>query len=133
MRKFFALFALVGVLFVAGCGSSGSSKAVSIDEFVPALTQPGVTIVDVRHPDEFAAGHVQGAINADIEGGDGVFDAAIAGLDKKGTYLVYCHSGRRAQIAADAMTGAGFTNVTNLTGGGIQDLSNAGVTIVAGP
>ena len=132
MRKFFALFALLGVLFVSGCGSSGSSKAVSVDEFMTTMSQPGITIVDVRHPDEFAAGHVQSAINADVEGGDGVFDAAIAGLDKNGSYAIYCHSGRRAQLAADAMAKAGFTNVTNLSGGGIQELANAGAPLAAG-
>lgn len=133
MRKLLALFAIVGVLFVSGCSSSGSaSKAVSADEFMTAMSQPGVTVIDVRHPDEFAAGHIDGAVNIDVEGGDGVFEEGIAQLDKNGDYLIYCHSGRRAQIAADAMAEAGFTKVTNLSGGGINELAGAGAPIAAG-
>lgn len=133
MRKLFAAVAVLGVLFVSACGSSSSAQAVNVNEFVSAMGQPGVTVLDVRHIDEYAAGHVDGAINIDVEGTEGTFDAAIAELDKNGTYLIYCHSGRRAQIAADAMADAGFTKLTNLAGGGFAELASAGVPTAVGP
>ena len=78
-------------------------------------------VIDVRTPAEFAEGHLEGAVNIDIEAGD--FGSKIESLDKAGTYVLYCHSGRRAGIAKDQMTSAGFTNVTNV--GGITDAATA--------
>ena len=74
-------------------------------------------VIDVRTPAEFAEGHLQGALNIDVEAGD--FASKIATLDKSGNYLIYCHSGRRAGIAKDQMAAAGFMSVTNA--GGIAD------------
>ncbi len=91
-----------------------------IDSGVP------LTIIDVRTPDEFAAGHLQGAVNSDVEGG--AFSAFIATLDKNATYVVYCRSGRRSAIAANAMAQAGFTDVHDI--GGIADWEAAGYPVV---
>lgn len=131
MKKLLALFALVGVLLVAGCSSGGSTAAVqAVDPqaFLSTASQPGVAVIDVRTPAEYAAGHVNGAINIDVE--SPTFSADIEKLDKNGTYAVYCHSGRRSGLATDQMGQAGFTKVYNLTGG-IADLQAAGATVVA--
>ena len=77
-----------------------------------------LTIIDVRTPEEFAAGHIEGAVNLDLEGGQ--FSALIEPLDRTRPYMVYCHSGRRSALAADAMVAAGFTDVHDL--GGISRL-----------
>lgn len=103
------LVALAGLL--TGCASEDLSPANA------QVTQ----VIDVRHADEFAAGHVAGAINIDVEAGD--FAAKIAALPKNGVYLVYCHSGRRSGIAAGQMQDAGL-NV--LDGGGIQSMLDRG-------
>ena len=97
----------------------------TFDGFLAA--QPGVTVIDVRTPAEYAAGHVDGAVNVDVESPD--FAEQLATLDKAGTYAVYCHSGRRSAMATDQMAQAGFTNVYNLSGG-IGDLQAAGAQIV---
>ena len=129
MKKFLALFALVSVLFVAGCSSSaGAIQDVDPQTWLQSVSQSGVTIVDVRTPEEFAAGHIEGAINANVEGPS--FTTDIAGLDKAGTYALYCHSGRRSALAADQMSQAGFSKVINLKGG-ITDLHAAGASVVA--
>jgi phage shock protein E len=87
-----------------------------------------LTIIDVRTPDEFAISHIEGAVNIDLEGGG--FSAAIAGLDPTKPYIVYCHSGRRAALAAETMVAAGFTGVRDM--GGIADWQAAGLPIVTG-
>lgn len=87
-----------------------------------------LTIIDVRTPEEFAAGHLEGAVNMDVEGGQ--FSTLIADLPKDGEYIVYCHSGRRSAIAADAMAQAGFATIYDL--GGIADWQAAGLPIVTG-
>lgn len=128
MKKFLALFALIGVLFVAGCSSSaGAVQTVDPQAFLQTASQPGVTVVDVRSPAEYASGHIDGAINIDVEGP--TFNADIEKLDKNGAYALYCHSGRRSALAADAMAQAGFTKITNLKGG-IADLQAAGGVVV---
>jgi len=80
------------------------------------------TVIDVRTPAEYAAGHVAGAQNIDVEAAD--FGTRIAALDKNAPYLVYCRSGRRSAIAADQMRQAGFTDVVDA--GGLSDLVAAG-------
>jgi len=93
------------------------------------MTEPNTAIVDVRTPSEFAAGHIAGAINIDIEGAD--FTSAISSLDQSKTYALYCHSGRRSGLAITAMQQAGFTSVYDLNGG-IQNWQAAGKTLVTG-
>ena len=78
---------------------------------------PASRVIDVRTAEEFAGGHVQGAVNLDVEGG--AFESGIAALDKSAAYSVYCRSGRRSAIAAGIMAQAGFTNITDL--GGMED------------
>ena len=75
------------------------------------------------------AGHVDGAINLDVESGD--FASGIAALPKDTTYNVYCRSGRRSALAADQLAESGFTSVVNLDGG-LADLQSAGVPVVTG-
>ena len=72
-------------------------------------------ILDVRTAQEFAAGHLPGAVNADVESPG--FAAALDGLDPAASYAVYCHSGRRSGIALDEMSQAGFTDAYDLAGG----------------
>ncbi len=91
-----------------------------IDSGVP------LTIIDVRTPEEFAEGHIEGAVNSDIEGG--AFSGYIATLDKNATYVVYCRSGRRSALAAQAMSSAGFTQVYDI--GGLADWEAAGYPVV---
>ena len=83
------------------------------------------TILDVRSPDEFAAGHIQGAR---LEPGGAGFAAALAKYDKDHTYLVYCYSGGRSGNAARQMENQGFGKVFNLAGG-IAAWQNSGLPI----
>jgi len=83
--------------------------------FAAAASRPGTVILDVRTAEEFAAGHLPGAMNADVESPS--FAAALDGLDRAASYAVYCHSGRRSGIALDTMSQAGFTDAYDLAGG----------------
>nr|WP_315480149.1 rhodanese-like domain-containing protein [uncultured Rhodoferax sp.] len=73
-------------------------------------------IIDVRSPQEFAAGHVEGAIN--IEHGNIAQQITKAGVTKDDTVLLYCQSGRRSGIALDTLKGLGFSKAENV--GGIE-------------
>jgi len=116
------VLAILVVVLVAGCGGS-SSAAVQKPSAAKAVGMLDArTVIDVRTPAEYAAGHIAGAQNIDVEAGD--FASKIAALDKKAPYLVYCHSGRRSGIAATQMAAAGFADIVD--GGAMADLVAAG-------
>lgn len=130
VKRSMAAIAVVGLLLLTAC-SSGSSAVSTVDaqSFLSTASQAGVTVIDVRTPEEYAAGHLDGAVNMNVEGPD--FGAQIATLDTAGTVAVYCRSGRRSAAAADQLAGAGFTTIVNLDGG-LADLQSAGGSIVSG-
>ncbi len=121
-RVFAAVFATA--LFLTGCSSSGGATNMGASEFIAKIGEPGVVIVDVRTPEEFAAGHLRGAVNLDVSSSS--FDLQIAALDKNIAYAVYCRSGNRSTIAVGKMSDAGFTNLFNFNKGGFAELAAAG-------
>ncbi len=82
-------------------------------------------LVDVRTPEEFAAGHVKKAQNSDLRGG--AFQQEFSKWDKNKTYYLYCASGNRSGQALKLMQEAGFTNVVNL--GAFKDLKSTGFPV----
>jgi rhodanese-related sulfurtransferase len=95
---------------------SASTGAVAEIAQQTLLAQPAgeSLVLDVRTPEEYAAGHVPNAINVPHD----QIEARLAELEarKNGPVVVYCKSGRRAGIAAEALSKAGFTNLLHLTG-----------------
>jgi rhodanese-related sulfurtransferase len=79
------------------------------------------TVIDVRTPDEFEQGHVEGSVNLDIR--DAGFPEAIANLDPDGAYVVYCRSGNRSAQAANEMRALGLEVID---GGALTDMEAAG-------
>ena len=79
--------------------------------------------IDVRTPEEFKEGHLQGAVNVPHD----QIASQIARIspDKTAPVNLYCRSGRRAEAALQELKKLGYTNVTNH--GGYQDLLNKGV------
>jgi rhodanese-related sulfurtransferase len=118
------LLSLIALVAIAAAGCEGST-ATAIQK-VGAADAVGMlgsrVVIDVRTPTEYAAGHIAGAQNIDVEAAD--FDSRIASLDKAAPYLVYCHSGRRSGMAASKMASAGFKDVVD--GGAMSDLVAAG-------
>ena len=70
------------------------------------------SVIDVRSPEEYNAGHLEGALLIPVEVGD--FVGSISELDREGNYIIYCRTGRRADVAIQQMTELGFKNMTNL-------------------
>ncbi len=113
-------------LTLTSCSSGGSSAITNVDAqtFVKEIQSENVQIIDVRTYGEYASGHLQGALNIDVE--SGAFDSGIANLDKNATYALYCRSGRRSTLAAERMAEAGFTKIINFNNGGFDQLAAAG-------
>jgi rhodanese-related sulfurtransferase len=108
----------------AGATGDGASQQVDaapgVDAAAAALDLDA-TVIDVRTPAEYDAGHVEGATLVDIQGTG--FDAAVADLDPDATYVVYCRSGNRSAQAAEVMRAAGLTV---LDGGALADMAAGG-------
>ena len=116
MKKIIGIASMVAMaILFAGCSSSPTATNLDAQAFSQKTTESGVITLDVRTPGEFMVGHIQGAINIDVEGLQ--FETEIAKLDKSATYAVYCHSGRRSGIAVDIMSKDGFKSLFNLTNG----------------
>ena len=92
-----------------------SPVRVGVAEFANVIASPGVTIVDVRTPQEFADGHIEGAVNIPVELPD--FMDRVSELDPSGTYAVYCRSGNRSQPAVAGMSSIGINGIYELESG----------------
>ena len=85
-------------------------------------------IIDVRTPEEWSAGHLEGAIRIGIADAD--FPQQLEALDHSADYYVYCRSGNRAGQAIEFMKSAGFTGKL-VNGGSVSNASSAtGLAIV---
>lgn len=107
--------------------ANGSSLDAA--DFAAAAKIKGTTILDVRTPAEFAQGHLEGAVNMDVESPD--FTTQAASLDPQGTYAIYCHSGNRSKAAMNYLANNGFTSMFDLSGG-IAAWEDAGGDTVTG-
>jgi rhodanese-related sulfurtransferase len=117
------------VAAAAAPSPTGPITAATPDEFVAVIGRPDITLIDVRTPEEFAAGHIDGAINIDFQAPD--FADKIGALDPAAAYAIYCHSGNRSGQAEAQMAAMGFTDMTDLTGG-ITAWTEAGMQVVTG-
>jgi phage shock protein E len=72
-----------------------------------------VKIVDVRQPEEFSQGHIQGAELIPL----GTLSSAYAKLPKTGKLVVYCRSGHRSAEAVKFLIANGYSNAVSLKGG----------------
>ena len=115
-------FYIVLILFVivASCMSKpateSQSKVLPVKEYAQALTTDTTAfLMDVRTPEEYAAGHIDGAVLYNVMDEE-KFIAGIDTLSKEHTYYIYCRSGRRSQKAAKLMIESGL-NVVDLQGG----------------
>lgn len=82
-----------------------------------AAVSAKTVLIDVRTPEEFAAGHLEGALNIDHS----VIDKRIGmtGVGKEDEVILYCRSGRRSAIALNSLKGMGYKKLLDY--GGIED------------
>ncbi len=104
------MMTMLAALFY-GCGNK-AIKTVNTDEFAEVTTQKDVRLIDVRTPEEYATGHLQGAENINVKAAD--FAERIKGIE--GKVAVYCRGGRRSLVAAEQLAANGCT-VYNLDDG----------------
>ncbi len=116
------LLILLTALLLGGCAAQpkgGTSyRRIGMDEAQKMMAEEtDYIILDVRRADEFAAGHIPGAIHVANES---IGTSEIPELpDKNQLILVYCRSGRRSKEASQKLADLGYTNIVEF--GGILD------------
>lgn len=106
---------------ISGCSQNDGRvlKRVSVDEAYRLIQEnknsPDFIIIDVRTPQEYALGHIDGAINIDYY--SPTFKDELDKLDKSKTYLIYCRTGHRSSNALKIMDELGFEKVYEMSGG----------------
>jgi rhodanese-related sulfurtransferase len=135
-------------LVAAACGSSGAAvpamsaapgastpvaaapaalaAEVSVDE-ASQLRDAGAFMLDVRQPDEWAAGHIEGATLIPL----GELANRVAEVPADRQIVVVCRSGNRSAQGRDILLGAGLPSVTSMAGG-MNDWSGSGKPVVTG-
>lgn len=92
--------------------------SISMDEARTIFEQDGdYIIVDVRRADEFAEGHIPGAINIANESISTEMPSELP--DKNQVIYIYCRSGNRSKQASEKLAAMGYTNIIEF--GGILD------------
>lgn len=131
MRKITKILIIAfAILSLFGCSTNKNKKENSYQRISPEEakammdSEVGYIILDVRTEEEYAVGHIAGAILIpDYE----ITEKAESILrDKNQLILVYCRSGRRSKNAAEALVSLGYTNIKEF--GGIIDWKYGTVT-----
>ena len=129
---------LIAILLVAGCASTAAPSAsvgsapaalaatVSVAD-AASLRDAGAFVLDVREPDEWAAGHIPGATLIPL----GELASRVGDVPRDRSILVVCRSGNRSAEGRDILLNAGLPSVTSLDGG-MTDWEQAGLVIETG-
>lgn len=140
---------IVAALAVTACGRSGNddSPSATATASVPAPIETvgfatisgeaaaemiaagpdDLVVLDVRTPEEFAEGHLDGAVLVDFYSPD--FADQLAALDPDVPYVVYCRSGNRSGQTLPMMESLGFSSASDVDGG-IVAWESAGLPII---
>lgn len=124
-----ALVALCCLLFGIGISSCGTSQAdgtvvhASPREAVRIIEAGTHTVVDLRRPEQFAAGHVAGAVNLDLSAPD--FAAQVERLDEDARYLVYAQNATDSEAAAGRLVLLGVRHVVDAGAYGLLAIAGA--------
>lgn len=110
-----------------GFGRRRVMREVKAAELKAMLNAESALVVDVREPDEFAAGHIAGAVNLPLSR----FDAAALPQAGEKTLVLHCLGGKRSAMALDRCAAAQAAVDTHLAGG-VNAWTAAGFPLVRG-
>lgn len=115
----------------AGGSAATSPVLMSADEIAALIAAPPgpLAVLDVRTPEEYAGGHLAGAVEMDVHGASFTANATL--LDRSLHYVVYCRSGNRSAQAVRLLSSLGFEHLYELDGG-ITAWQDAGFPVVRG-
>ena len=116
MNRLFSTL-LILVFFISCTAQTNSSiQKLGTTDFKTIISSDEIQLVDVRTPKEFAAGHIQGAINSNYFDKNELI-SFFKTLDKSKPVAVYCKVGGRSAKAANILEEMGFKEIYDLKGG----------------
>jgi phage shock protein E len=102
-------------LFLQACAPSTVIMKMTHQQAIDAMTQDAsIVLVDVRTPQEYASGYVDGAINIPLDTIESSFKNIIPNKDTR--LFIICRSGNRSAEAAQILKKLGYTNITDIGG-----------------
>jgi len=124
--RIIAVLAIGTVLLMISCGGGTSATKdisdISVQEAYELiqgnLDNSEFVLLDIRTPQEYAAGYIEGAINIDYYAS--TFRDDIGELAKNKIFLVYCRTANRSGAAMPIFEEMGFTTIYNMLGGIVQ-------------
>lgn len=140
------VLAVVGVVLVLACTSQeeqpqqtyepaaapgaveSQTAPASAESQIAAAAGDSVLYLDVRTPEEYRTGHVEGAVLLPYDQMEQRWQELAEWRDRP--VVVYCRSGRRSGIAIDVLRANGFSNLTN--GVNVEQMAARGLPIVTG-
>lgn len=123
MKKISILLLSIPLVFLVACSSSVQTNApkaldgkISIADFKAKMAEiPNAQLVDVRTPEEFNNGTLDGAINMNFRSAD--LEKQLNTLDKNQPIFIFCQSGGRSGKCYKKMKDMGFSKVYDMEGG----------------
>lgn len=132
MKKILTIFILAAAITTAGCSGAGNNQTetttqpsqnmesveegtfanVDVDE-AKKLIEQGITVVDVRTPQEFAEGHIPEAKLIPLQ----EIETRLNEFSQDEQYLIVCRSGNRSAQASEILVQNGMKHINNMTGG----------------
>ena len=118
---------IIGVVLVGGC-TGNETQTVTETQIIEVVTpqeafnmiesnrnNPDFVIIDIRTPEEFAEGYIEGAINIDYY--SATFEDELDSIDKNKMYLIYCQWGNRSGATLATMERLKFMEVYDIKSG----------------
>ena len=113
------------VFLVAFWGLAQGFTIVTVDDLNRALADPKTFVIDVRTPQEYAGGHVPGAVNWPLQ----EIESWWSKVPKDRVVYIKCNTQNRSRVAAQYLMSKGYNDL-KLVQGGIQAWRSRGYPIV---
>jgi len=109
-----ALVLIIAAVLFASRGTTSAAQHISPADYQSQFITNGTShmLIDVRTPDEFATGHIHGAVNISVD----TLQSHLDEVPRDIPVVVYCHSGNRSGQAAQILTQAGYSSLYDLGG-----------------
>ncbi len=117
------LIAVVTFVMLRPATSAGKKLSPADYQSQFATSNTPYLLVDVRTADEFATGHIHGAVNIPLD----TLETQLNGIPQTQPVVLYCHSGNRSGKAAQLLSNAGYKQIYDL--GGINAWTEQGYPI----